>query len=54
MPERLVSRATEVLGSLSGLKAVVLGAAYRGGIKEITFSGVFPPTHSGLVFLVLS
>lgn len=41
MPERLVARAAEVLGDLSGLRAVVLGAAYRGGVKETAFSGVF-------------
>lgn len=28
-------------GSLEGKKAVVLGAAYRGGVKETAFSGVF-------------
>ncbi len=42
MPERLVSQAETTLGSLSGLVAVVLGAAYRGGVKETAFSGVFP------------
>lgn len=42
MPDRLVSRAEAVLGSLAGLRAVVLGAAYRGGVKETAFSGVFP------------
>ncbi|MEW1976757.1 nucleotide sugar dehydrogenase [Microbacterium profundi] len=42
MPERLVAQADGILGSLAGLKAVVLGAAYRGGVKETAFSGVFP------------
>jgi nucleotide sugar dehydrogenase len=28
-------------GSLDGMKVVVLGAAYRGGVKETAFSGVF-------------
>ncbi|MFA4895785.1 nucleotide sugar dehydrogenase [Microbacterium sp.] len=42
MPERLVAQAEGILGSLAGLKAVVLGAAYRGGVKETAFSGVFP------------
>lgn len=42
MPERLVAQAEGVLGSLAGLRAVVLGAAYRGGVKETAFSGVFP------------
>ena len=41
MPERVVARAAELLGDLSGLRAVVLGAAYRGGVKETAFSGVF-------------
>ena len=42
MPERLVAQASDLLGSLEGLTAVVLGAAYRGGVKETAFSGVFP------------
>lgn len=42
VPGRLVSRAEELLGSLKGLTAVVLGAAYRAGVKETAFSGVFP------------
>jgi len=29
-------------GTLTGAKVVVLGAAYRGGVKETAFSGVFP------------
>lgn len=46
MPDRLVSRAESVLGSLDGLHAVVLGAAYRGGVKEAAFSGVFPTVEA--------
>ncbi|WP_309128025.1 nucleotide sugar dehydrogenase [Microbacterium sp.] len=42
MPERLVAQAEGVLGDLTGRRAVVLGAAYRGGVKETAFSGVFP------------
>ncbi len=42
MPERLVAQAEGMLGSLQGLRTVVLGAAYRGGVKESAFSGVFP------------
>ncbi len=42
MPSRLVERAADMLGSLAGQRAVVLGAAYRGGVKETAFSGVFP------------
>jgi nucleotide sugar dehydrogenase len=46
MPERLVAQAEAILGSLSGLSAVVLGAAYRGGVKETAFSGVFPTAQA--------
>ena len=42
MPGRLVEQAAGLLGSLEGTRAVVLGAAYRGGVKETAFSGVFP------------
>ncbi|WP_313477800.1 nucleotide sugar dehydrogenase [Microbacterium sp.] len=42
MPERLVAQAEGILGDLKGRRAVVLGAAYRGGVKETAFSGVFP------------
>jgi UDP-N-acetyl-D-glucosamine dehydrogenase len=41
MPERLVARAASTLGGLEGVRAVILGAAYRGGVKETAFSGVF-------------
>lgn len=41
MPEYVVERVEQVLGSLSGLKIAVLGAAYRGGVKETAFSGIF-------------
>jgi nucleotide sugar dehydrogenase len=41
MPQYVVDRAAEVLGDLSGLRAVVLGASYRGKVKETAFSGVF-------------
>lgn len=41
MPGYVVSRVDEVLGDLDGRKAVVLGAAYRGGVKETAFSGIF-------------
>lgn len=40
-PERVVARAEDILGSLDGLHVVVLGAAYRGGVKETALSGVF-------------
>ncbi|USQ77685.1 nucleotide sugar dehydrogenase [Ornithinimicrobium cryptoxanthini] len=41
MPEYAVARAESLLGSLSGLKVAVLGASYRGKVKETAFSGVF-------------
>ena len=41
MPAYAVARARELLGSLSGLRVAILGAAYRGGVKETAFSGVF-------------
>ena len=41
MPAYAVSRAAALLGSLKGLRVAVLGAAYRGGVKETAFSGVF-------------
>jgi nucleotide sugar dehydrogenase len=42
MPTHAVDRLAEALGDLSGSRVVVLGAAYRGGVKETAFSGVFP------------
>ena len=39
VPAHLVQRAASLLGSLQGLKAVVLGASYRTGVKETAFSG---------------
>lgn len=42
MPAYIVDRAEELLGDLDGLRVAVLGAAYRGGVKETAFSGVFP------------
>ncbi len=41
MPEYVVSRVEEVLGGLKDLKVAVLGASYRGAVKETAFSGVF-------------
>jgi UDP-N-acetyl-D-glucosamine dehydrogenase len=42
MPAYAVARLAAHLGSLDGLRVAVLGAAYRGGVKETTCSGVFP------------
>ncbi len=42
MPRYAVKRLAEEFGDLSGAKVAVLGASYRGGVKETAFSGVFP------------
>ncbi len=42
MPVHVVHRLSAELGGLTGRRVVVLGAAYRGGVKETAFSGVFP------------
>jgi len=42
MPEYAVRRLEQECGDLRGADVVVLGAAYRGGVKETAFSGVFP------------
>jgi nucleotide sugar dehydrogenase len=41
MPEHVVARLADRIGDLADLRVVVLGAAYRGGVKETAFSGVF-------------
>lgn len=41
MPAHAVDRLAEVHGDLRGARVAVLGAAYRGGVKESAFSGVF-------------
>lgn len=46
MPEYAVARAEALLGSLAGLRVVVLGAAYRGKVKETAFSGIFATVDS--------
>jgi nucleotide sugar dehydrogenase len=40
-PARAVARLAVALGDLRDRRVVVLGAAYRGGVKETAFSGVF-------------
>lgn len=42
MPAYAVARLAKAYGDLRGATVVVLGAAYRGGVKETAFSGVFP------------
>lgn len=41
MPLYVVRRMEDVLGDLSNLRVAVLGASYRGKVKETAFSGVF-------------
>ena len=42
MPAYTVALLEGAYGDVSGASVVVLGAAYRGGVKETAFSGVFP------------
>ena len=42
MPAHVVNTLAKIHGDLRGERVVVLGAAYRGGVKETAFSGVFP------------
>lgn len=46
MPAYAVGLAKAAYGDLSGARAVVLGASYRGGVKEAAFSGVFQTVSS--------
>ena len=41
MPAYAVALLADELGELAGARVAVLGAAYRGGVKETAFSGVF-------------
>ena len=41
MPQHVVQRILNETGSLDGRRVAVLGCAYRGGVKETAFSGVF-------------
>ncbi|GAA3716438.1 nucleotide sugar dehydrogenase [Microlunatus aurantiacus] len=42
MPVYAVDLLAAAHGDLTGARVLVLGAAYRGGVKETAFSGVFP------------
>jgi len=42
MPAYGVRILADLLGSLKGCRVAILGAAYRSGVKELAFSGVFP------------
>jgi len=46
MPAYAVGVLEEKIGSLQGTRVAVLGAAYRGGVKETAFSGVFDVVDS--------
>jgi UDP-N-acetyl-D-mannosaminuronic acid dehydrogenase len=40
--EEMPAYAADLLGDVAGLRVLILGAAYRGGVKETAFSGAFP------------
>ena len=42
MPDYTVGLAQTAYGDLRGARVLVLGAAYRGGVKETAFSGAYP------------
>lgn len=46
MPAYAVEKLARYVGDLSGKTVAVLGAAYRGGVKETAFSGVFPTVEA--------
>ena len=46
MPEYAVELLANAYGDLTGADVLVLGAAYRGGVKETAFSGVFPTVEA--------
>lgn len=46
MPAHTVGLARGAYGDLAGARAIVLGASYRGGVKETAFSGVFPTVEA--------
>jgi nucleotide sugar dehydrogenase len=46
MPEYAIAVLEGAYGDLDGARVVVLGAAYRGGVKETAFSGVFPTVEA--------
>ena len=46
MPEYAVSVLEAAFGDLTGSHVAVLGASYRGGVKETAFSGVFPTVEA--------
>ncbi|TCN39265.1 nucleotide sugar dehydrogenase [Kribbella orskensis] len=46
MPDYTIGLLEGAYGDLAGVRVVVLGAAYRGAVKETAFSGVFPTVEA--------
>jgi UDP-N-acetyl-D-mannosaminuronate dehydrogenase len=46
MPDYTIGLLEGAYGDLAGARVVVLGAAYRGAVKETAFSGVFPTVEA--------
>lgn len=46
MPDYTIGLLEGAYGNLTGAKVAVLGASYRGGVKETAFSGVFPAVEA--------
>ncbi len=46
MPDYTIGLLEGAFGDLKGANVVVLGASYRGGVKETAFSGVFPAVEA--------
>ena len=46
MPDYTVTLLEREYGALTDARVVVLGASYRGGVKETAFSGVFPTVQA--------
>ncbi|OLT12030.1 nucleotide sugar dehydrogenase [Actinomadura sp. CNU-125] len=46
MPAYAAGLLADAYGDLTGAPVLVLGAAYRGGVKETAFSGVFPTVEA--------
>jgi len=42
MPAYAATLLSDLLGGLDGTRVLILGVAYRGGVKETAFSGAFP------------
>jgi nucleotide sugar dehydrogenase len=42
MPAYAIELLADALGGLDGTRVLILGVAYRGGVKETAFSGAFP------------